>query len=88
MFKITINNDVDLYYQLNLSNNSNNKDEIQTIQSDESNTFDIQDYEKMIESMYNDDPIDNSIDDSNSDDNKYENNDNKNMNGYYIKKKK
>jgi transcription initiation factor TFIIB len=91
MSKIIINNDIDLYYQLNLNNNSNNKINktiiVQDVQDDESNNYNIQDYEKMIESMYNDNLVENNIDEDYSDDNKYESSENKNMNGYYEKKK-
>jgi transcription initiation factor TFIIB len=94
MLRTIINNDVDLYYHLNLNNNLINnfdsKKETSINEDDESNNYNIQDYEKMMESIYNDNSIDNidnsNSDDSNTDDNKYEQSCNKNMNGYYEKK--
>ena len=108
MLKAIINNDVDLYYQLNTisnqknhmshmncenqdgqdcQNDQNNKysQDNQNIQDNELNNYDINDYEKMIELMYNDDPIEN-ISENSSNNNIYELNNNKNMNGYFEKK--
>lgn len=84
MSKIIINNDVDLYYHLKINNNESSNNKKDSLIENNDDNYNIEDYEKMIESMYNDNPIDNN--DSNSDDNKYENNNNRNMNGYYEKK--
>jgi transcription initiation factor TFIIIB Brf1 subunit/transcription initiation factor TFIIB len=60
---LSINNDVDLYYYLNLNNNSRNNDK--TI-SDDSNKFDIHDYEKLIEEIYSDEiDLDDNISENN-----------------------
>ena len=64
-----INNDIDLYYQLNLNKNEINKkkfnkNEINTNEIEEEN-YDIINYEKLIESMYNDIDINNDIDSDN-----------------------
>ena len=47
----TINNDLDLYYQLNINKDVKN---INNAVVDEQNDFDIKDYEKLIDSIYND----------------------------------
>jgi transcription initiation factor TFIIB len=103
MSRTIINNDIDLYYQLKLNNNSDSKKSLipYVNQDDESNGYNIQDYEKMIESIYNDNLTKNNInnnnsddsnsddsnsDDSNSDDNGYKQTENKKMHGYYEKK--
>jgi transcription initiation factor TFIIIB Brf1 subunit/transcription initiation factor TFIIB len=87
MFKITINNDVDLYYQLKINDKelSNNKNKDNLVENNDDN-YDIEDYEKMIESIYNDNPVNNNDVDLYFDENKCETSDNKNMNGYYEKK--
>ena len=64
-----INNDIDLYYQLNINKN----DKIDNIDYDElsdcekSTNYSIQDYEKMIELMYDDDYDENNNNDNDSD---------------------
>jgi len=93
MSKLRINNDIDLYYYLNINNNLNKNKNTQsnTPDENESNTYDIQDYEKMMELMYNDNAIDL---DNNPDDNPDDNLDmnmNMNMNmsmNMNLKKKK
>jgi transcription initiation factor TFIIB len=49
----TINNDIDLYYHLNIS--GNNVKNINNTDLNEQNNFDIKDYEKLIDLMYDDD---------------------------------
>ena len=57
MNKLIINNDIDLYYQLNINKNVINKNN--SNESEELNNYDINDYEKMMESIYNDNIIEN-----------------------------
>lgn len=90
MSKVIINNDVDLYYQLNINKNSydnkkNNQDKIIN-NEDDTNEYNIQDYEKMIELMYDDTPDE--LDNYSSDSNKYENNSNENINKIKMSKSK
>lgn len=48
----TINNDIDLYYHLNIVGSVKN---INNIDSNKQNNFDIKDYEKLIDSIYSND---------------------------------
>ena len=56
---ITINNDVDLYYQLNIDKNNikSNKNNIDIKYDDDISNIDLCEYEKMIDDIYNDDVI-------------------------------
>jgi len=78
MSKLIINNDIDLYYYLNINNNTNKENTNIEINNVNDN-YNIQDYEKMIESMYNDDNNDNN-DNNDDDDNNNNNTNNSNKN--------
>ncbi len=81
-----INNDIDLYYQLNIDKNTKIKNKIQN--DDSSNDYNINDYEKMMESIYDDNKS--NLEDDNEDkyDNNSNNSNNNNINNTKKKNKK
>lgn len=83
MSNIIINNDVDLYYQLKINDSSSKKKKKNNLIEINDDNYNIEDYEKMIELMYDDNYNTTDNTDSNSDDNK--NSDNRNMHGYFEK---
>jgi transcription initiation factor TFIIB len=79
MNNVTINNDIDLYYQLNINNNKN-EPKILDDDNDDLNIYNFNDYEKMIENIYNDKLED--LDIINNNNNDYNNNFNIEYNDY------